>query len=177
MSTSCDKLYEAFSGNAAKTMVFGVLGWRLYPKHSVSSLFTEPGLCMNSQDHEEIFFESDKKCSGLESQTTPLSFNTVVKVLTHTHTHTHTHTNTHFVLLTLHAPEHTHTCSSEVCVVLCVPHSNSRENMTCNKCVESNQWRHLHLLASFLFHCLLHSASSIVLLDKNPTSSQLFTSG
>ncbi len=29
---SCDILYEAFSGNAAKTSVFDVLSWWLYPR-------------------------------------------------------------------------------------------------------------------------------------------------
>ncbi len=39
---------EVFSGNAAKTLVFDVLGLSLYPSRSVCFSFTEPGLCMNT---------------------------------------------------------------------------------------------------------------------------------
>ncbi len=44
----------------------------LGPRRSVCFPFTEPELCMNRQlaDREEIF--ADKKCIGLELQTTPL---------------------------------------------------------------------------------------------------------
>ncbi len=54
---------KVFGGNAAKTSVFDVL----------ASLFTEPGLCINTQVFLfQIFSEFDKKCIGLESYTTPL---------------------------------------------------------------------------------------------------------
>ncbi len=60
-------------------------GWWLSPSHSVCFLFAQPGLCMNTRlfsartqngqlaEREEIFAESDKKCIGLEFQTTPLT--------------------------------------------------------------------------------------------------------
>ncbi len=67
---------EVFSGNVIKMLVFHVLGWWRYPRHSVCFPFTEhrtSECTQNGQlaDCEEIFSEFDNKCIGLESYTTP----------------------------------------------------------------------------------------------------------
>ncbi len=72
---------DVFSGNVAKALVLDALGWWLYPRpiyraravcehQTVSSAHTQNG---KLADREEIFSEFDKKCIGLESQTTPLT--------------------------------------------------------------------------------------------------------